>query len=78
MDKIKIWVIFGIFLLIIWFSLLAFLWMKADEITKHPCQVCAKVSGEQVTCILKNSITPISKTYYPDGKSEEEEWGRKT
>ncbi len=59
--------IIGIFLLIIWFSILTFLLFKSDEITKHPCTICAQQHNEEVICRIGTSFIPISRTYSPDG-----------
>lgn len=42
----------GIFLLIIWFSILLLLFLKADEVTKDPCSICAKRHGKEVSCTI--------------------------
>lgn len=56
----------GIFLLIIWFSILGFLYLKADEITKDPCSICAKGHGDKVICTIGGTI-PVSRIYNPNG-----------
>lgn len=57
-----------IVMLIIWFSLLVFWWMKAEEITNHPCEVCARVMGDNVNCYT-GKFQPISKTFYSSNLS---------
>jgi len=57
----------GIFLLIVFILILGFLYLKADEITKDPCSICAEYQGQEVTCVLPG-FKPISKIYYPDGQ----------
>lgn len=59
-------IIFGIFMLIVWFSIWALLYLKADEITKDPCSVCAKQHGEDVFCTVGN-LYPVTRTYLPNG-----------
>lgn len=65
----KRWIVLGAFLLIIWFSLLAFWWMKADEISRDPCSICAERMGEEVTCST-GYVYVSTKTYYPNGSSK--------
>ena len=42
--------IIAIVMLIIWFSMLTFFYIKADEVTKHPCEICADKVGENIIC----------------------------
>jgi len=42
------WISLLLFLMFLVFMLLIF--MKADEITRNPCQICAGQSGEDVVC----------------------------
>lgn len=56
----------GIFLLIVWFSLLTFWWLKADAITRDPCSICSEYQGEDVVCRTQTFIPKI-RTYYPNG-----------
>lgn len=51
-------------LLIIWFGFMLFLYLKADEVTKNPCQICAKKMGQEIVCYLKG--TGVSRTYFPN------------
>lgn len=39
-----------IVMIVIWISIFILFFLKADEITKHPCEVCAKSIGEDVVC----------------------------
>jgi len=55
-----------IVMLIIWISMFALFYMKADEVTKDPCSVCANRIGEEVTCGVGNSGRIIKQTYYPN------------
>jgi len=61
-------IILAIVMLIIWASFLAFLWVKADEITKDPCSICANKTDTTVMCtkFALGSI-PVNKFYYPNG-----------
>lgn len=40
----------GIIILLIWILFIAFLYFKAEEITKDPCNLCAKRLGKDITC----------------------------
>lgn len=72
-DKSSWWdykrmIIFGIFLLIIWGSIFVLLYLKADEVTKDPCAVCAKKMGTSVSCVShRGGSIPLTRTYYPNG-----------
>lgn len=55
-----------IFLLIIWFTLLTFFYLKADEVTKDPCSICAAKMGDKVSCTIQGYI-PITREYYGNG-----------
>lgn len=59
-------IIIGVVILIVWFSLLIFWYLKADEITKDPCNVCAKRFNKNVTCTLSGAL-PVQRTYLPNG-----------
>lgn len=52
----------GIILLIIWIGFIVFFFLKADEITKNPCSICAEKSGENVVCMVGN----LQRTYFPN------------
>lgn len=56
----------AVVMLIIWGSLLAFYWLKTDEIRKDPCTICAEVKGEDVICTTGNYI-PVHRIYHPNG-----------
>jgi hypothetical protein len=67
-DWIEIHRLFSVIIvmLIIWFSLLAFWYMKADEVTKHPCSICAVKMGENVIC-RTGTTNFLERTFYSDG-----------
>lgn len=56
----------GLFLIIIWGSLLTFWWFKADEVTKDPCSICAERHNDNVICSL-NSVQLQNLIYLPNG-----------
>jgi len=55
-------------MLIIFLSILSFLFVKADEITRDPCSICAEKQNKNVYCTLQGGI-PITKTYLTNGTS---------
>jgi len=54
-------------MVIIWISLLGFFYLKADEITKDPCSICADNYGFPVVCYVNED----SITYFPNGSIKE-------
>lgn len=59
------WTTFAIFMFFVWGSIFAMLWIKADEVTKDPCGVCAKKLGTEVTCTI-SGFQSINKIFYPN------------
>ena len=53
-----------IVLFILWGGVMLLFYLKADEVTKNPCQICAKKMGEEVTCRTMTSDGTI--TFYPN------------
>lgn len=58
-----------IVMILIWSSLLLFWYIKADEITKDPCSICAEKLGEKVSCTTTLNYIPVTKDFYPNGTS---------
>ena len=56
----------GMLLIVMWLFFMLFLYLKADEITKDPCTICAEYMGDKVTCFTGTTY-PIERTYYPNG-----------
>lgn len=50
-------------MVIVWISLLGFFYLKADEITKDPCSICAEKYRFPVSCYVHEE----SITYHPNG-----------
>jgi len=48
-----------------WAVIIGFFYLKADEVTKDPCGVCANRMGDEVFCTFPG-IIPISRTYFPN------------
>ena len=61
----KRFVLIAIALLFIFTLLMVFLYLKADEITRDPCSICAEYMGEEVTCYSKDFYL-ITRTYSPN------------
>ena len=55
-------------LVIFWLGLMTLFYLKADEVTKNPCQVCSKRLGENVLC--SSTIGGERVIFYPDFKIE--------
>lgn len=49
-----------------WIILLIFFYLKADEVTKDPCSICAERMGEEVICTTGEYV-PVKRVYYPNG-----------
>lgn len=62
----KRFIIIGVFLLIVFLGLMVLIYLKADEITKDPCSICAEYMGEKVICST-GTAPLLQKTYYPNG-----------
>lgn len=56
----------AIILLLMWAITIGFLYLKADEVTKNPCQVCAKRMGQTILCTTTDFM-PISRYFEPNG-----------
>jgi len=63
----------GVILLIIWLSFLWFLVNYGKELKNHPCNLCAKKIGDDVTCYNLDQHL----TFTPEGIVENEgiQWG---
>jgi len=60
-------VLLFLLILIIWGSIFALLWFKADEVTKNPCAVCAESIGKGVFCYTGMALNPEGRFFYPNG-----------
>lgn len=67
----KVFVALCITMLLIWSSLLGFWYLKAEEISKDPCAICAKKMADKVTCTIGGTV-PIARYYYPNGSIYED------
>jgi len=57
----------GVILLIIWIGFMVFFFLKAEEITKDPCSICAKRMDSEVTCRIVNTQQDLTRSYFPNG-----------
>lgn len=58
-------IIIAIVLFLMWCGFMLFFYMKAEEVTKDPCSICAKRMGETVRCTIEG-FKPISRDFYPN------------
>ena len=52
----------ALILLIMFLVFMALLYLKTDELTKHPCQICSQKMGQDVIC----SIGYEQRTFLPN------------
>jgi len=68
-SKVEYWltnkrfVIMVVIMVLMWAVIIGFFYLKADEVTKDPCGVCANQMGEDVVCSIAGT-NPISRTYF--------------
>ena len=53
----------AIILFLMFVLIMVLLYLKADEITKHPCEVCAKKIGDGVICYIHGGGGIITKEF---------------
>jgi len=53
-------------LFLMWVGFMVFLYLKAEEISKNPCAICAEKMGEEVSCYTQG-LTPLEMVFYPNG-----------
>jgi len=56
----------AIILLIIFLTLMTLIYLKADEVTRDPCSICAEKIGENVVCFTQG-YPQLERTYYANG-----------
>lgn len=56
-----------IVLILMWLGVMALFYLKADEVTKDPCSICAKNMGEIIICkpVFSEPLS-VSRKYYPN------------
>ena len=57
----------AVLLLIIFFTFMTLLYLKADVISKDPCSVCAERFGSEVSCKIVSTNQELSRSYFPNG-----------
>ena len=60
----------ALLLMVIFFTFMAFLYLKADEITKHPCSICAEKVGYKVDCYAQG-YNLYKRSFYSNGSIED-------
>ncbi|KKK87092.1 hypothetical protein LCGC14_2756680 [marine sediment metagenome] len=55
-----------IVLILMWLGMIAFFWLKADEVTKNPCSVCAKKLDSEIVCSIRGGGMIRERIFYPD------------
>lgn len=60
-----------VFFFIMWLGLMGLFYLKAEEVTKNPCQICAKKIGEEVLCTYGKGFERYSIVFYPNFTVEE-------
>lgn len=59
-------VIVVIVLLIIFFTFMTLFYLKGEELSRHPCSICAEVNGFPIMCYAPG-LNPISQRFDPNG-----------
>ena len=57
--------ILALVLFLMFFGIMLLFYLKADEVTKHPCQVCSKTMGEEIIC-TGSGLNKMQVTFYPN------------
>ena len=68
-DYKKFWAA-CIVIVVMWTGLMIIWYLKADEVTKDPCSICAERMGKNVQCTQINPegfTIPATRIYYPNG-----------
>jgi len=56
-----------VILILMWVGLMVLFYLKADEVTKDPCSICAERLGELIICRTTfGDAIPVSRYYYPN------------
>lgn len=70
-ERIK-YIITIVSILFIFSTIMLLLYLKADEVTKSPCEVCAKRLGKDVQCTEYGiHLKPNQRIYYPNGSYQD-------
>lgn len=56
--------VIAVILIVMWLGLMLFFYLKADEVTKDPCSVCARRLGNDVICYAQGNSPVIAKRIY--------------
>ena len=53
-------------LFIMWLGIMVLFYLKADEVTKHPCQICAKEMDKNLEFYVGFPGSMSKRVYYPN------------
>ena len=53
-------------LILMWSLLMGFFYIKAEEVTKDPCSICAHRLNEDVVCSIGDGMRIVRRTFYQD------------
>lgn len=70
MNETIRWSVIVICLMLIWSSIILLFYLKADEVTKNPCSICAERMGKKVECYQVDYDLfqqPARITFYQNG-----------
>jgi len=56
----------ALFLFLMFVIFMVFLYLKADEITKDPCSICASYQSEKMVCTIESGGRIMQRIYYPN------------
>lgn len=70
----KRFIVIAIILILMWLGLMLFFYLKADEVTKNPCQICAKQMNTDVMCSAKIGDKFI--IFHPNYTMEDQDYAR--
>ena len=62
--KSKRFIIIMVVLITMWLLLMLFFYLKADEITKHPCAICSAKVGTDIVCSTYDGSSQM--IFHPD------------
>ena len=74
MDKKEYWVtnsrfkLITIIMIFMWLGVMTLLYLKADEVTNHPCNICADRHSSNIICYVSGqNLEVLTRTFTPDG-----------
>ena len=55
-----------IVLFLMWLGIMTLFYLKADEVTKSPCQICANKLNDDVVCTIQSGGEIRQRVFYPN------------